>query len=127
MAENENMGGITVPVKVGAKVNVTKFQPHSRKSVLFLNKRGQFHMLPEDMAIPLEKKHEGHIIEKSHKNYVAGFKAAIGYDEKIGTKKFSQVAGKVQAIEDTGRIDLESLVQKETMESERAKKDAAGK
>lgn len=126
MAENEG-GGITVPVKVGAKINVTKMPVHSRKSVLFLNKRGQFHMVPEDMALPLEKKHEGHIIEKTHKNYMPGFKAAIGFDEKIGTKKFSQVAGKVIAVEDTTNINLENLVQKEMIESEKAKKDAAGK
>jgi len=48
---------------------------------------------------------------------------AVGYDDKIGTAKFSQVAGKVEAIQDANRIPVMDLIKKEEIESERAKKD----
>jgi len=125
MAENE--GGITVPVRIERKKDVTIKEKHSKVSVVFLNSKGHSHMLPEDMALNQEKSHRGHIIDKSHKNYMRLFKMACGYDEKIGTNKFSQSAGKVSSIEATGRIDMEALVAKENIEAEKAKKDAGNK
>lgn len=119
--------GIMVPVHISQKKDVTNPEKHSKKSVLYINKKGQFHMLPEHLALGNEKNHRGHIIEKTHKDYMKGFKMACGFDEKIGTQKFVQIAGKVSSIEDMSRFDVTNLVQKETLESEKAKKDAGVK
>lgn len=127
MAENENGGGLTVPVQVGKRVDVSKQLLHSKKSVLFVNNKGQAHMVPEDMALNQVKSNRGHIVEKTHKEYMRLYKAAIGFDDKIGTKKFVQIAGKVSSIEDASRTSAEDMVLKETMESEKAKKDAGVK
>lgn len=121
MPENEE-GGITVPVHVGKKVDVTIPTKHSKKAVLFVNNKGHFHMVPEDMAKNHEKCHRGHIIGKEHKDYTKGFNMAVGYDPKIGTAKFVQSAGVVSSIEDAGRFDIGELVKKEAIESENAKK-----
>jgi hypothetical protein len=126
MAENEG-GGITVPVVIGKKMDVTKKHTHSSVSVLFLNSKGHAHMLPEDMAANQVKSHRGVIVEKSHKDYLKLFKMATGFDDKIGTKKFLQVAGKVSSIEDSSRTPIEELVKTAEIESAKAKKDAEGK
>ena len=127
---NENtqeQGGITVPVVVGGKRDVTKEEKHSRKSVLFINKKGQAHMLPEDLALNHEKFNKGHIIDKSHKDYMRLYKMAVGYDDKIGTKKFVQVAGKVYSSEEAVSMDLKTLIDKEAIEAAKAQKEAGSK
>ena len=117
------MAEITVPVNIGNKVDVTKKHIYSSVSVVFLNTKGQAHMVPQDLALNQVKSHRGHIIEKTHKDYMKLYKMAVGYDDKIGTAKFSQVAGKVEAIQDANRIPVMDLIKKEEIESERAKKD----
>lgn|SRR3990167_2421265 len=124
MAENE---GITVPVTVGKIQNATTSVKHSKKSSLFVNNKGHFHMIPEDMALNHVKHHKGHIIERSHKDYMKGFCAATGYDEKIGTGNFSQVAGKVISVENVMQFDIKNIIAKETLASESAKKDVGNK
>ena len=121
------MAEITVPVTVGKMKNVTTQEAHSKKSMLFVNNKGHFHMVPEDMAINQVKSHRGHIIEKGHKDYMKGFKAATGYDEKIGTENFSQVAGKVQSVENLSAFDIKTTIAKEQFEAEKAQKEAGGK
>lgn len=123
MADNES-GGITVPVVVGKKVDVTKKQSYSSKSVLFLNNKGQAHMVPADMAASQVKSHRGHVVDKTHKDYMKLFKMAVGSDDIIGTKKFSQVAGKVVSVEDSSRTPIDEIIKKEIIESEKAKRDA---
>ena len=126
--ENTNMSdGITVPVTVGKMQNVTKGIQHSKKSVLYVNNKGHFHMVPEDMALNSEKNHRGHIIAKDHKDYMRGFKAATGYDENIKTDKFSQVAGKVQSVENVAQFDIKTTIAKEQFESEKVKKEGGVK
>lgn len=119
--------GITVPVTVGKMKYVTTADKHSKKSLLFVNNKGQFHMVPEDMALNNEKNHRGHIIDKSHKDYMKGFKAATGYDENIKTDNFSQVAGKVQSVENVAQFDIKTTIAKEQMEVEKAQKGVVGK
>lgn len=123
MSDNE----ITVPVTVTSKRDVTRSEVNSKKSVVFVNKTGHAHMMPENMAQDRQKQGKGHIIEKSHKEYMRLFKAAHGYDEKIGTKKILQKNGKIMAVTDTSSIDMDALLQKESMESERARKEYGGR
>ena len=118
------MGEITVPVTVGKMRNVSKPTQHSKKSMLFVNNKGHFHMVPEDMALNNEKNHRGHIIDKSHKDYMKGFKMATGYDNEVGTANFSQVAGKVQAVENLSAFDIKTVIAKEQMATDKAQKDA---
>ena len=117
------MGEITVPVTVGKMQNVTKALKHSKKSMLFVNNKGHYHMVPEDLALNNEKNHKGFILNKDHKDYMKGFKAATGYDEKIGTDKFSQVAGKVQSVENVAQFDIKTTIAKEQFEAEKAQKE----
>jgi len=123
----EITGGITVPVVVGAKRDVTKKHAYSDKSVLFINNGGQAHMMPEDLALNGVKVHRGHIMERTHKDYIKYFKMATGVDDTIGTKKFSQVAGKAVSVEDASRVPIDEIVKKEIIESEKAKRDAGVK
>ena len=117
------MAEITVPVNIGNKVDVTKKHTYSSVSVVFLNTKGQVHMVPQDLALNQVKSHRGHIIEKTHKDYMKLYKMAVGYDDKIGTAKFSQVAGKVASVEDASRIPLLDIIKNEEIESERVKKN----
>ena len=126
MAENEN-GGVTVPVTVGKRKDVSIPEKHSKKSVLFINKKGQAHMLPEDLALNHVKCNKGHIIEKSHKDYMRLYKMAIGFDDKIGTKKFMQKAGQVVSVDEAVNLDVKAMVEKEAIEAAKAKKEAEGK
>ena len=123
----EEQGGITVPVTVGARRDVTKKQSYSSKSVLFINSKGQAHQVPEDMAANAVKSHRGHIMERTHKDYIKFFKMACWVDDIVGTKKFSQIAGKVVPVEDPSRTPIDEIIKKEIIESEKAKKDAQGK
>lgn len=129
MSENEQQqpSGITVPVKVGAKKDVTVLKKHSAVSVLFLNLKGQAHMVPLDLAKDHAKKGKGYIMEKDHPDYMKLFKMANGYDEKIGTKKFSQVRGQVVSIDETVNLDVKSIVEKEELAAAKARKDAEKK
>lgn len=123
----EEQGGITVPVTVGVKRDVTKKQAYSSKSVLFINNKGQSHMVPEDMALNSVKSHRGYIMDRNHKDYIKCFKMASGVDDTVGTKKFSQIAGKVVSVEDASRTPIDEIIKKEIIESEKAKKNAQGK
>lgn len=126
MSEQENTGEqsneIIVPVTVtkGQMKDVTKPMAYSRKSVVFINNKGHVHMVPEDMALVQVKKGNGHIIEKKHKDYMRLYKMALGYDEKVKTDKFLQKAGKVMSIEDSSRLDLKALIEKEQAEIAKA-------
>lgn len=125
---NENaQEGITVPVSVGSKKDVTKQIKHSKKSVLFINKKGQAHMVPEDLALNHVKNNKGYIVEKSNKDYMKLYKMAVGFDEKIGTRKFSQVAGQVRSIDEVVEMDAKAMVDKEAIEAAKAQKEAGGK
>lgn len=115
--------GITVPVTVGKKVNVNKPDKMSKKSVLFINKKGHAHMMPENMAEAQQEKGKGYILDRSHKDYERLFKAAVGYDDKIPTDKFLQVAGKVTAVTDQTSFAVEDFVAKEMASAARAKKE----
>lgn len=121
------MAEITVPVTVGKKVDVTVALRHSTKSVLFINKKGQAHMVPEDMALNYEKGNKGHIIDKSHKDYMPLYKMAVGFDDKVGTKKFMQIGGKVVSSDESGVINLNDIVAKEAIEAAKAQKEAGNK
>jgi len=121
------MAEITVPVTIGKKVDVTKRLPHSENSALFVNSKGQAHIVPENMATGLVKSHRGHIIDKIHKDYMKLFKMAVGYDEKIHTEKFSQTSGKVEAIEDAGRVPILDIITKADINSEKEKKNLESK
>ena len=129
MSENENTqsAGITVPVKVGVKLDVTKMKPHSSVSVLFINTKGQAHMLPKDLADNHAKKGKGYIVERENPDYMKLFKMATGYDEKVGTKKFSQVCGRVVAIDETVNLDVKAIIDKEELAAAKARKDAERK
>lgn len=120
MANNE----ITIPVSIKRKDDVTKREQHSKISVLFINNRGHAHMVPLDMSKKLVKDKQGYVMEKSHKDYMKYYKMAIGFDEKIGTEKFCQVAGKVTSIDDATKTDIHALVQKESVECSKAQKEA---
>jgi len=123
----EEQGGVTVPVTVGARRDVTKKHSYSIKSVLFINNKGQAHMVPEDMAENNVKCHRGYIMKRTHNDYMKFFKMASGVDDIVGTKKFSQIAGKVVPVEDPSRTPIDEIIKKEHIESEKAKKDAQGK
>jgi hypothetical protein len=129
MSENMSESGETlvIPVTVTQKKNVGVAEKNSKTDVLFINSKGHAHMVPENMAKDLVKRNKGHIMDKAHKEYIKYYKMALGYDEKIGSKKFLQKAGKVMSIEDATRADISSLVQRETIEAEKARKDAGGK
>lgn len=130
MSENNEgaaQEGITVPVKVGAKQDVTVLKKHSNVSALFINLKGQAHMVPLDMAKDHAKKGKGFIIEKDHAEYMKFFKMATGFDEKLGTKKFSQVRGKIVSVDDTVSLDIKATIDKEEIAAAKARKDAEKK
>jgi len=127
--KGEEQEEITIPVTVTPKSmkDVTKKQPYSNVSVLFLNKKGQAHMVPKDLALAHVKKGVGYIVEKKNKDYMKLYKMAVGYDENIKTDKFLQAAGKVVSIEDSTRLDLKQLIEKEAAEVKKATGPAAPK
>ena len=129
MNENENSApaGVTVPVKVGLKQDVTVLKKHSAVSVLFINLKGQAHMVPQDLAKDHAKKGKGFIIERDNADYMKLFKMATGYDDKVGTKKFSQVRGQVVSTEEAVNIDVKAMIEREDIAAAKARKDAEKK
>lgn len=112
---------VTIKVKVKSKVQAD--QPTDNSSVLFLNSKGAFTFVPETMGKKLEASHKGFILTKDHDRYMEGYKIALGVSDNVSTKKFVQKAGTVYAIEETGRIDLDSLIRKEEEAAKAAKAD----
>lgn len=124
---NENTENIVIPVTVTKKKNVGVLEKTSKTDALFINSKGHAHMVPLEMAKELAKKNKGYIMDKTHKDYMTYYKMAVGYDEKIGSKKFLQKAGKVMSIEDSSRTDIGAIVQREAIEAEKARKESGGK